>query len=201
MAKHYAKMTFFLSMSFAAALSLTLFILRKPIAELFTDDPVLIEAALFVMPIFCLSNLLDMALMCFQGFVRALALQANVALLTILCFYVVSIPMAAYLAFSKGFGIAGLWWGYISGIAILVSIVVFIVVRTDWHYIVYESEYRLLREAVLARDPLEYEKLDIKSNHTMFTRMGPEYGLVDKDSIKDEEKYPLLGKKNYGELF
>ena len=48
----------------------------------------------------------------------AAIIQANVALVSISCFYLISIPVASYLAFAADQGIRGLWVGYFIGIIV-----------------------------------------------------------------------------------
>ena len=79
--------------------------------------------ALAVIPLFSLTNIVDMYLSFFMGCVRALGIQANIALISISCFYLISLPAASYLAFVADKGIQGLWMGYFLGIVIQVLIV------------------------------------------------------------------------------
>ena len=68
--------------------------------------------------IFFFTNLVDMTNCFFMGCVRALGIQENIALISIGCFYLISIPTACYLAFVAGKGVPGLWVGYFFGILV-----------------------------------------------------------------------------------
>ena len=88
---------------------------------MFTDnekDSVDVTLSLAVIPLFSFTNMVDMCLSFFMGIVRALGIQANVAVISISCFYLVSLPVASYLAFVAHAGIRGLWMGYFLGIIV-----------------------------------------------------------------------------------
>ena len=74
---------------FATAVSLALYFLRDEMTQLFTSeiDGIDVSIALAVVPLFAFTNIVDMRLSFFLGVVRALGIQANVALVSISCFY------------------------------------------------------------------------------------------------------------------
>ena len=117
MARRLAMFTFFQAMSVALIVSISLSVFDDQLIGMFTDSEKGIDTSLAksCLIIFFYSNLVDMALNCTMGFVRALGIQANIALISIGCFYLVSIPTALYLAFMAGSGIIGLWLGYSLG--------------------------------------------------------------------------------------
>ena len=79
--------------------------------------------ALAIIPLFSFTNMIDMCLSFFMGCVRALGIQANVAMISIISFYMVSMPSAAYFAFVQEVGILGLWIGYFLGIIVQTLII------------------------------------------------------------------------------
>ena len=95
-------------------------------------DKEIYTTALRVIPLFCLTNLVDMNLSFFLGCVRALGTQSNVALITLACFYMLSIPFSCFFAFVRDNNIAGLWLGYFLGILVLMIIVAWMTMRDDW---------------------------------------------------------------------
>ena len=88
--------------------------------------------ALGIIPLFSFTNLVDMALSFFNGLVRALGIQANVALISISCFYLISLPAATYLGFVAHAGLRGMWFGYFLGISIQILILAWLTWSTDW---------------------------------------------------------------------
>ena len=79
--------------------------------------------ALAVIPLFSFTNVVSMCLSFFLGGVRALGIQGDVAMISIISFYAVSLPVACYLAFNQNEGILGLWVGYFIGIVVQVMII------------------------------------------------------------------------------
>ena len=88
--------------------------------QLFTSevDGIDVSIALAVVPLFAFTNFVDMGLSFSLGVVRALGIQASVAFVSIGCFYLISIPVACYLAFVADQGIRGLWIGYFIGMIV-----------------------------------------------------------------------------------
>ena len=107
MAHKLAKLTLFQAMSIASIQSISLLVFGDHLVGLFTDAGEGIDTSLAksCLIIFFFSNLVDMVHYSFHGFVRALGIQANVALISIICSYLISIPMALYLAFIADYGI------------------------------------------------------------------------------------------------
>ena len=102
--------------------------------------------ALAVMPIFAATNLVDMCLSFFQGLIRALGIQSNAAIITILSYYLLSVPAAVYLAFYVGMGITGLWIGYFIGILIQAIVLAWLTLNTNWQDIAAEAQVRFILE-------------------------------------------------------
>ena len=134
LARRIAKYTVFQAMSLALIVSISLRVFDKQLIGMFTDAEEGIDTSLAMscLVIFFYSNLVDMALECCLGFVRALGIQANIALISIVCFYIVSIPTALYLALVAGKGIIGLWLGYSLGNLVQMIIVACVTFTTDW---------------------------------------------------------------------
>ena len=115
MARRYTKIIFFISMSIGCLVSILLFSLRYEIAHLFTNDPTIVTIMAQVLPIYCIFNIQDSMTNVVFGCVRALGIQTKAALVTIGCYYIISIPLASILAFVADLGIRGLWIGIFVG--------------------------------------------------------------------------------------
>ena len=68
------------------------------------------------------------------------------ALITLACFYLVSIPFSYLLAFVRGNGIAGLWLGYFLGILVLMVIVAWMTLREEWQDIADYAANRIVQD-------------------------------------------------------
>ena len=136
-------------MIFASVTSTFIFAFRDNLCQVFTSEEetgIDVSMALSIIPIFAATNLVDMCLSFFQGLIRALGIQANAALFTILSYYLLSIPAAIYLAFIVGIDIRGLWIGYFFGILIQVIVLAWLTLRTDWQEIAAEVQVRFMLE-------------------------------------------------------
>ena len=105
---------------------------------------------MLVLPIFCFTNIVDMTMSVIFGIIRALGIQEKVVLITIACFYLLSVPLAAYQAYVVKDGIAGLWLGYFAGIVFLLLIIAVYILRTDWDAIAKEAEQRIVNDVAQA---------------------------------------------------
>ena len=148
LAKYYARMTFAQSMAFASVTSTLIFAFRDDLCRIFSDGETGIDVrmALAVIPIFAAYNLVDMCLSFFLGLIRALGIQSNAAIITILSYYLLSVPAAVYLAFFAGMGIRGLWIGYFFGILIQAMVLAWLTLGADWQEIAAEVQVRIMLE-------------------------------------------------------
>ena len=139
-------------MLIALSISILLYVGRVQVVELFMEKEgesdksatSIYGIAMRVIPLFCLTNIIDMNLSFFLGCVRALGTQANVALVTLACFYLVSVPFACFFAFVRDTGIAGLWLGYFLGILVLMMIVAWMTLREEWQDIADVAANRII---------------------------------------------------------
>ena len=100
LAKRFAVMTLFQTLAFALMVSFALYVSRDEYTQIFTDvDGMRFIMAMAVIPLFMITNIVNMCLSFFMGCVCALGIQANAALISISCYYLVSLPTASYLAF------------------------------------------------------------------------------------------------------
>ena len=82
-------------------------------------------------------------------------------MITILCFYLVSVPLAAYQALVVKSSIAGIWLGYFTGITLLLAIVAAMTLLADWHAISLQSEIRIVKDetTLMGEFNMDYQKL------------------------------------------
>ena len=182
MAKRRAFQVFFQASAFASVVSLALYRYRNELVELYTGDKseaaVDVTLALGIIPLFSFTNLIDMGLSYFNGLARALGIQANVALISISCFYLISLPAAIYLGFVARAGLRGMWFGYFLGIGIQILILAWLTWSTDWHQLADDAKIRL-------------KNVQRETTKTLKQRF-----YEDSDSGEDEELQSLISKAN-----
>lgn len=79
--------------------------------RLFTNIPSVVKTTAGLMPIFALMLPGDATNVVLQGLLRGAGAQKKGAISNVLSFWCFGIPLAYFLAFPKGLGIKGLWWG------------------------------------------------------------------------------------------
>lgn len=92
----------------------------------------MVEQIKSVMPIFYIYNLVDMSYSFFVGVVRALGTQDRVAYVSVIGYWLLSIPAASICAFWLEWSAFGLWLGYASGFLILTFIVAKMTAEENW---------------------------------------------------------------------
>ncbi|MCB9919669.1 MAG: MATE family efflux transporter [Planctomycetes bacterium] len=93
-----------------------------PLLRVFTDDPAVLTVALTLMPLAALFQIFDGLQVVAGGVLRGLGDTLLPALCHILGFWLLGLPVGRWLAFDRGLGPSGLWWGLVLGL-VAVSIV------------------------------------------------------------------------------
>ena len=70
-----------------------------------------------------------------SGIIRGLGLQVYGAIYTLICYYIVGLPIALYLAFIHQMGVKGLWLGFAVCCILLDAGLQCIIECPDWHKI------------------------------------------------------------------
>ena len=85
--------------------------------------------------------------MVYEGCVRALGIQMKATLVSIFCFWGVSIPLAYIFAFTElDLSIMGLWLSMFIGENLQFVILVFIISRADWQSYAVKAQKRMQEE-------------------------------------------------------
>ena len=83
----------------------------RPLASLFVGSPEAIEFAAVLLPVAAGFALFDGVQVVTFGVLRGAGDTAVPALANIVGYYVVGLPLGAFLAFGLGFGAVGVWYG------------------------------------------------------------------------------------------
>ncbi|HLX10727.1 MAG TPA: MATE family efflux transporter [Thermoanaerobaculia bacterium] len=105
---------------FAAAFALA----PRPLAELFTADPLVIAAAARLLPIAAAFQVFDGAQAVAAGILRGAADTALLAAGALLGYGLLGLPIGCLLAFNGGMGPRGLWWGATIGLGVVAVLLV-----------------------------------------------------------------------------
>ena len=115
-----------LALGYAAIAAVLFLVLARPLASVYTNDPLVVVAAT---PLFYLCSLLIVGDTCFVIFASALTGLGDTRTpmwISIVCNWMIGMPLAYALAFPMGYGVRGLWLGravasLTSGLALTVS--------------------------------------------------------------------------------
>lgn len=104
------------------ALGLTLG--RRPLSQLFTDDPAVVALCAAILPIAAAFQVVDGAQVIGSGVLRGMGKTVPAALIMLVGFYAVALPLAWWLGFRTGAGLVGIWWGLAAGLATVAILLV-----------------------------------------------------------------------------
>ena len=79
-----------------------------------------------------------------------------------LCLYLISLPMAFFLAVSIEVGVKGLWTGFALGQIIIIVLYVFLLHNTDW-----QAVFKLNRERKLAQENERLNQSTARAQETL----------------------------------
>lgn len=113
-----------------ALLTATLFtLLPGPLAGVYTHDAAVLALAISLLPLAAAFQLCDALQVVGLGVLRGLGDTRFPALASLLGFWVLGLPIGAWLAFGSGLGARGIWIGLVIGLTIMCSVVL---LRIRW---------------------------------------------------------------------
>ena len=131
-AKFYAKIGGGITFTWAIFIVIVLNIFTKPIISLFNShDSVtdIVVANFYIVSIYILFDVLQGITM---GPIRGLGMQFKAAMVTLVGYWCIGIPLSCYLVFYKNMGFTGLWIGPAAAISFNFLVYCIIVKATDW---------------------------------------------------------------------
>ncbi|HEV2843381.1 MAG TPA: MATE family efflux transporter, partial [Thermoanaerobaculia bacterium] len=115
-ARRAAAVCLFLGGAAMSCFAVLFIVLPEPLARLYTEDPAVIAVVLSLLPIAALFQVFDGLQVVGAGVLRGAADTALPALIVLIGYWVLGLPVGWYLAFHEGQGARGLWWGFTIGI-------------------------------------------------------------------------------------
>ncbi|KAI0700194.1 MATE efflux family protein [Cytidiella melzeri] len=131
------------SMLMALVIAAMFMVFRNSWAYLFNDDQAVVTMVASILPVVALFQVFDGVSAVTAGILRAQGKQFTGALLNLSAYYVIGIPFGIWLAFSREYGLAGLWIGLTISLVYAAGVGVWICLRTDWDYQVQKVRARL----------------------------------------------------------
>lgn len=110
-------------------------VFRDGISRIFTHDDGTVSIILDVFGMIGVYIFFDTIHGVQSGIIRGLGLQVWGAIYTLICYYIVGLPIALYLAFILEMGVKGLWMGFALCSVLLDAGLQCIIDCPDWHKI------------------------------------------------------------------
>nr|GEV27569.1 protein DETOXIFICATION 24-like [Tanacetum cinerariifolium] len=117
----------------------------KKLAYLFTDDDRVADTVSDLSWLLSVSVLLNSIYPVLSGVAIGSGMQAAVAIVNLVCFYGIGIPIGALLGYLTSLEVKGIWIGMIGGILTQTITLVYMTWRTDWDVQVTKASERLAR--------------------------------------------------------
>ena len=121
-----------------------------------------------------------------SGIIRGLGLQVYGSVYTLVCYYLIGIPLALHLAFSKELGVYGLWLGFSIACIILDLGFLFIIECPDWNRIAQEMQNKIDKEKLSTiKDSIRLGKRMPEDAYAGATAMTPSGRVfIRKESLE-----------------
>ncbi|KAI7749937.1 hypothetical protein M8C21_024887 [Ambrosia artemisiifolia] len=120
-------------------------VFRRNIAYLFTNDERVADTVSDLSLLLSFSVLLNGIYPVLSGVAIGAGMQATVAIVNLVCFYLIGIPLGALLGYLTSLDIKGIWIGMIGGILSQTITLVYMTWRTNWDDEVKKATERLTR--------------------------------------------------------
>lgn len=116
---------------------------RGTISRIYSTDPEVQRVIEELLIIFALSGFGDTTQAVIGGALRGLGKQMTAAVIYVMTYYGIVLPLGLWLAFGWGMGIFGIWWSFVFGTGLAALVLVVLLFRTDFHETAAESAARL----------------------------------------------------------
>lgn len=114
------------------------FLLRHWLPRLYTPDPGLVVVCSTILPIAAAFQIFDGTQAVGCGVLRGMGRTLPAAGFNLLGYWMLGLPVGGWLAIRAGWGLAGIWWGFVLGLAVVaISLVLWIATRGPAHAISY----------------------------------------------------------------
>ncbi|KIM30491.1 hypothetical protein M408DRAFT_66438 [Serendipita vermifera MAFF 305830] len=138
------RVAIYLTLMVALVMSTIFFVFKDNWAYMFNSDPQVVDEVARIMPVVALFQIFDGLGAVTGAILRAKGQQDVGALLSVIGYYILGIPLGLVLAFKLGLGLIGLWIGLTLSLVFVGLVGLYLcTVRTDWEEEVRKTMMRL----------------------------------------------------------
>lgn len=130
------KAALYVAFIFGVMNGLILYFLRDKVGALFSSDADVIAMVAAVMPYGALYQVNDSLSAVSGGLLRGQGRQQISGYVNLISYYVFALPIGLYLAFPRGWGLAGLWSGIVLALVTVSVVQIYVVLYADWDAII-----------------------------------------------------------------
>lgn len=105
--------------AFMSVSACVMFLLRAPIARIFSDDPEVIALAVSAFPAAAAFQLFDGTQVVGSGILRGMGRPRPTAYFNVVGYYGLALPLAVWWAHIEGHGLPGIWWAMCVGLGVV----------------------------------------------------------------------------------
>jgi len=145
-ARKYSRLTLCFNIFVTTVIIVFIILTRKSISSLFTQDAGTVKIVDDVFDIICYYIFFDTIHGVQSGIIRGLGLQVYGSVYTLVCYYLVGLPLALWFAFSKSKGVCGLWLGFAIACVVLDMGYLCIIECPDWRKISERMQQKIDKE-------------------------------------------------------
>lgn len=110
------------------AISAVIFVVfRHLLPRIYTPDADVIALSASILPIAAAFQLFDGAQVAGCGVLRGMGRTRPAALFNLISYWLLGLPLGAWLGLSAGYGLAGIWWGLCLGLAVVATLLIFFI--------------------------------------------------------------------------
>lgn len=121
------------------------YVFRYSIGNAFSNDEDVIELVAQTIPVIMLCHFFDVPGAILNGLLRGIGRQRVGGYLNLFLYYVIAVPLSFYLTFTKGYGLVGMWSGFLVALVTIAVSEIIYLYYCDWDVIVLEAEARQLQ--------------------------------------------------------
>ncbi|XP_076894990.1 protein DETOXIFICATION 14-like [Bidens hawaiensis] len=134
--------------------SIIVFLSRHIFGYIFTNEKEVVDYVTKIAPLICVNIIMDGLQGTLSGVARGVGWQDLGAYVNLVAFYLVGIPVAAFLGFCTSLNGEGLWTGLLIGVTIQVILLSVVTFCTNYEKQATKARERLLEEECLTQDIL-----------------------------------------------
>ena len=114
------------AVAFMTASAVVMLLVPDGLARIYSSEPEVLAAAVLLIPIAGVFQVFDGIQVVAVGILRGIGDTRAPVIINLLGFWMLGVPLSAWLGFRTPLGAAGLWWGLVAG---LVAVAVFLLLR------------------------------------------------------------------------